>query len=100
MIMKYTIREYEPNYSDTIDFFDCDSFTEESGDYSNTLFIVQSERYGRYETYGYYLADSDRTDDVTIKIKLCDMACISPDETTLQLIDGCQTITQYSYREC
>lgn len=234
---RYIIREYEPDYMDTINYFDCDSFDEKSGDYNNTLFIIQRERYdrheglnsgefnrlreqceqlfdgiteiqehnedytwkcvcsdasieynpdiipslisyydnsdgyGRYydnecenvatllyfqtgktwfvkrvngycqgdvcyviycsdnytnyeayrlgemwlgcygayvvidtliddECYGYYLPDSDKTDDMTIKHKVCNMAGINPDETILQLIDGCKTITQYSYREC
>lgn len=47
---------------------------------------------------GYYVADCQAWKDEDIKAIVCNDACIDPDETQLELIDGYSTYTTYSYR--
>ena len=48
---KYIIREVPAEWSDFSFCFDCDCYSERSGDYSNTIFIVCNEGYGRIDGY-------------------------------------------------
>ena len=48
---KYIIREVPAEQSDFSYYFDGDCFNERSGDYNNTLFIVQNEGYNRLNGY-------------------------------------------------
>jgi hypothetical protein len=47
---------------------------------------------------GYYVADCQAWNDEDIKAIVCNDACIDPDETQLELIDGYSTHTTYNYR--
>jgi hypothetical protein len=47
---------------------------------------------------GYYVADCQAWKDEDIKAIVCNDACIDPDETQLELIDGYSTHTTYNYR--
>lgn len=48
--------------------------------------------------YGYIVADCQAWSDADIKRLVCEWAGIEPEETALELIDGCKTYTKYSYR--
>ena len=48
---KYIVREVPAEWSDFSYYFDGDCFNERSGDYNNTLFIVQNEGYNRLNGY-------------------------------------------------
>jgi len=50
-MLKHIIREVAPEFCDFSDYFDGDTFTEASGDYCNTLFIISNEGWGRLEGY-------------------------------------------------
>lgn len=50
-MIKHIIREVAPEACDFSYYFDGDTFTEASGDYCNTLFIISNERWGRLEGY-------------------------------------------------
>lgn len=50
------------------------------------------------ECYGYIIADSQAWKDEQYKKLVCGWACINPDETELQMIDGYSTQTTYNYR--
>ena len=52
-MIKYIIRERDPEYSDFSGFFDCDCYNENSGDYLNTLFIVPSRNCRGYNEEEY-----------------------------------------------
>ena len=47
--MKHIIKQVAPEHAELMYYFDCDAFNAESGDYNNTLFIIEHERYNRYE---------------------------------------------------
>ena len=48
--------------------------------------------------YGYIVADCQAWTDEDYKRIVCDYAGIEPENTTLEMIDGCSTHTTYSYR--
>lgn len=50
-MIKHIIREVAPEACDFSYYFDGDTFTEASGDYCNTLFIISNEGWGRLEGY-------------------------------------------------
>lgn len=50
-MIKHIIREVAPEACDFSAYFDGDTFTEASGDYCNTLFIISNEGWGRLEGY-------------------------------------------------
>ena len=50
-MIKHIIREVAPEACDFSTYFDGDTFTEASGDYCNTLFIISNEGWGRLEGY-------------------------------------------------
>lgn len=62
---KYIIRQVPEEQADFTTYFDCDCFTEKSGDYCNTLFIIQRD-YGRVS--GINSAEYER-----IENELCDL---------------------------
>lgn len=49
-------------------------------------------------TYGYIVADCQTRTNEDYKRIVCEYAGIKPEDTTLELIDGCSTHTTYSYR--
>lgn len=49
---------------------------------------------------GYIVADCEARDDEDYKRIVCDWAEIDAEDTTLEMIDGQQTYTKYSYRAC
>lgn len=49
-------------------------------------------------TYGYIVADCQARTDEDYKRIVCEYAGIKPEDTTLEMIDGCSTHTAYSYR--
>lgn len=49
-------------------------------------------------TYGYIVADCQARTDEDYKRIVCEYAGIEPENTTLEMIDGCSTHTTYSYR--
>lgn len=51
-----------------------------------------------FTEYGYIVADCQARTDEDYKRIVCDYAGISPEDTTLEMIDGCSTRTVYSYR--
>lgn len=51
-----------------------------------------------FTVYGYIVADCQARTDEDYKQIVCDYAGISPEDTTLEMIDGCSTRTVYSYR--
>lgn len=48
--------------------------------------------------YGYIVADCQAWTDEDYKRIVCEYAGIEPENTTLEMIDGCSTHTTYSYR--
>ena len=50
-MIKHIIREVAPEACDFSYYFDGDTFTDASGDYCNTLFIISNEGWGRLEGY-------------------------------------------------
>lgn len=48
--------------------------------------------------YGFVVADCQAWKDEDRKRLVCEWAGIEPEETALELIDGCKTVTHYSYR--
>lgn len=50
--------------------------------------------------YGFIVADCQAWQDEDYKKLVCEWAEISMDETRLEMIDGSQTYTKYSYRAC
>lgn len=50
--------------------------------------------------YGYIVADCQAWDDADYKRIVCDWKGLEPEETRLEMIDGQQTYTKYSYRAC
>lgn len=48
--------------------------------------------------YGYIVAKCQAWEDEERKRLVCEWAGIEPEETALELIDGCKTYTKYSYR--
>lgn len=48
--------------------------------------------------YGYIVADCQAWTDEDYKRIVCEYASINPEDTTLEMIDGCSTHTTYSYR--
>jgi len=51
-----------------------------------------------FTVYGYIVADCQARTDEDYKRIVCDYASINPEDTTLEMIDGCSTRTVYSYR--
>ena len=51
-----------------------------------------------FTEYGYIVADCQARTDEDYKRIVCDYAGINPEDTTLEMIDGCSTHTVYSYR--
>lgn len=45
---RYIIRQVPPEHVDVSFYFDCDCFSEASGDYNNTLFILYCDRFRYY----------------------------------------------------
>ena len=50
---QYIIEELSPECSDLSFYFDNDGLTEASGDYNNTLFIIENRRYSGFNTEEY-----------------------------------------------
>ena len=48
--------------------------------------------------YGYFVADSQARKDEDYKKLVCEWACIDPEFTRLELIDGQHTYTEYEYK--
>lgn len=48
--------------------------------------------------YGYIIADCQANTDEDYKRLVCEWACISEDETRLEMIEGSHTYTKYEYR--
>lgn len=48
--------------------------------------------------YGYIVADCQAWRDEEYKRIVCEWAGIKPEETQIEMVDGCKTVTQYSYR--
>ncbi len=51
-----------------------------------------------FTVYGYIVADSQVQTDEDYKRIVCEYAGIDPEDTTLEMIDGSRTYTEYSYR--
>jgi len=49
-------------------------------------------------TDGYIVADCEAFRDSEYKDLLCNWAAIEPSETRLEMVDGCRTYTEYTYR--
>ena len=49
---------------------------------------------------GFFVADCQVMNDDDYKILVCEWDGLNPDETILEMIDGCNTQTIYSYRVC
>lgn len=47
---------------------------------------------------GYIIADCQARSDEDYKRIICEWACIPAEETRLEMIDGCRTVTRYTYR--
>ncbi len=48
--------------------------------------------------YGYIVSDCQAIKDEDYKKLVCEWACVSEEETKLEMVDGCNTYTLYSYR--